>query len=283
MYRLGAIILLSTVMTACAAGPNLGAPDLAFGGFDYEPSDGAREAGARFGYDLRGDDGWEGDLSFGSGPGGPIVSFAYASRRADDADGELRISMPYLEGGVRRYEGLSSDGREIAVRLQAGPCMQGTEMFTHFAAIRVGSTAVTGCARERAAQDRWSNYLMAYMPAIDLCLDEMGDEARHVSLVYAMPGEMTGVRVVDQAQRTWECAIRDESGAINSIRTLDAADTRLGEGDPVFVRGEVPDMGAGCYVYETVRHADGRLIGAFGYDACDASVTAQSPSALTRS
>ena len=36
------------------------------------------------------------------------------------------------------------------------------------------------------------------------------------------------------------------------------------------MRGDFPDFGEGCYVYESVREADGTLIGALGYDACNA-------------
>lgn len=282
MIRFLAVAAACLAMTACAAGP-MTAGDMGFGAFDYTPSDERRQAGARFGYDLQGDGDWQGRLDFVDAAGGPQVDFIYASVRDDDASGELRIAMPYLDGGVRRYEGLAADGRDVAVRLQAGPCEVAGERHTHFAALRIGAIAVTGCADERAAQDRWSNYLMDFMPAIDLCLGEVGDQAQHVSLAYVMPRGTTGVRVVDVDNRTWECVTRDEDSAINSLRPIDAADTLLGEGDPVFVRHAVPELGAGCYIYESVRHADGALIGAFGFDACDAAPVALANKPLTRS
>jgi hypothetical protein len=55
---------------------------------------------------------------------------------------------------------------------------------------------------------------------------------------------------------------------VNAVRTLDPSDALLGEGDPIFVRSVMPQNGVGCYAYEAVRHGDGRLIGAFGYDTC---------------
>ena len=33
-------------------------------------------------------------------------------------------------------------------------------------------------------------------------------------------------------------------------------------------RSELPARGEACYIYETVREANGTLIGAFGYDSC---------------
>lgn len=281
MNRFITILSICAVMAGCASAPM--GDGATSGLFDYAPSGSARTAGAGFGYELNGGEDWSGLLNFQSVGGVAKVDFSYASLRSDDAEGELDIAMPYMENGVRRYEGVASDGREVAVRLQAGPCEQAGERFTHFAAVRVGSIAVTGCALERNTQERWSSYLMEYLPAIDMCLEEMGDAIQYVSLAYAMPGGSSGVRMVDGEGQTWECALRDEDQAINSLRQLDAADAIFGEGDPVFVRGDIPELGAGCFVYESVRHADGTLIGAFGHDACDTTDIAAAPGGLTRS
>ena len=146
--------------------------------------------------------------------------------------------------------------------------------------MRVGESVYSGCGSEVAATDRWSNYLLDYLPAIDTCLAEFRGEEAYVSVAYTMPGGETAIRVVDSDVRTWECATREQGTAINSIRPLDAADAVFGEGDPIFVRGIMPAFGEGCYVYEAVREADGSLIGAFGHDSCDVGgVAAREPDA----
>jgi len=286
MFRFMTVAMVCLSLAACGATTSGGAGGgMAMSAFDYAPSGATRPAGAHFGYELQGMGDWQGDLAFQAEAGSPVVHFTYTPGEGtgDATQADLAIAMPYLDGGVRRYEGVAADGRAVDVQLQAGPCESGGERYTHFAAVRLGAMAVAGCAYERAAQDRWSNYLMDFMPAIDLCLAEMGDRAMHVSLAYALPGGSTGVRMVDLDNRSWECATREQDTAINSLRPLDAADVVLGEGDPIFVREEMPEFGEGCYVYESVREADGALIGAFGYDACDAAPVAQSTSALTPS
>lgn len=281
MIRFLSIAAICASLGACAAGPAGGGATSSL--FDVAPSDSVRPAGGGFGYSLTGAGDWQGGLTFTSVSGVARVEFEYSSVRNDDAEGELEISMPYLDGGVRRYEGLAYDGREVAVQLQAGPCEEAGERYTHFAALRIGAIAVMGCAREHDTEDRWSHYLMDYLPAIDLCLAEMGDAVEHVSLAYTMPGGASGVRMVDNDSQTWECATRDDDSAVNSIRQISAADVRGGEGEPVFVRGEIPELGAGCFVYESVRHADGSLIGAFGHDACDTTDFAAAGDPLTQS
>ena len=270
MKRLIVLALVCAGLTACGATTTGGAGGgmvlSAMNGTanDMTPAD---EAG--FGYSLAGGEGWDGDLQFLDEPGQPAVAFAFNSVHSGNATGELEISMPYLDEGVRRYHGESEAGEIIAIQLQAGPCRQDERTYTHFAAVRVGDMAVTGCAMERAELDSWTNYLMSYLPAIDTCLEEFGTSARHVSLAYEMSGGNTAVRLVDTAGLSWECATREDGNAMNSMRPLTEADAMFGEGNPVFVRGEIPGGFEGCYVYESVRESDGSLIGAFGYDVCD--------------
>lgn len=219
-----------------------------------------------FGYQLRSADGWDAELSFVDGERVPQVDMQLGQGGPLEETVRLDIAMPYLADGQRRYHGTTRDGRDVSVSLQAGPC--DAERSSHFARVEIGETVLEGCGREVASIDRWSNYLMTYLPAIDLCLGEVGPSARHVSLAYPI-GENTGVRIVDGEDATWECVTRDADDAVNSVRMLDAADVIFGEGDPIFVRRRVPDVGSDCYAYETVRRADGELIGAFGHEVCD--------------
>lgn len=259
------IILFGLSVAACASGGG----GLATSAFDYAPT-GAVPMDDRHGYELSGDGDWDGEVIYEDRPGGAQVSFAYTPAGGERLEADLEIAMPYLEGGRRRFVGEADDGRMVEVVLQAGPCREqaGGEYATHFAAVSVGGTQIAGCGYEVSHIDRWTNYLMDYMPAIDTCLGEFPQGAQHVTLAYPLSDGSTGVRIVDTGGARWECATRDEDSAVNSLRRLDAADAVFGEGDPVFVLGRMPELGEGCYVYEAVRAADGDLIGALGYDGC---------------
>lgn len=273
MTRYLMLALAAASLSACAAttGDGGAAPGMANTAFDHVRSGEARRAGGGFGYELEAPGHWQAAMSFERTPGEPRIAFAYAPVGGDALTGELAISMPYLEDGLRRFHGETADGRPVGVELQAGPCRDASteESFGYFARVYIDGNVVSGCAAEVASMDRWSNYLSDYMPAIDVCLAEFGDRASHVSMAYPL-GSATGVRLVDNEGQTWECATREGDEAINSLRPLDAADVVLGEGDPIFVRNRMPPSDEGCYVYESVRESNGELIGALGYDACNA-------------
>jgi hypothetical protein len=275
MKKLMVIALACAALTACTttdAGPGIGG-GLAGSAFDYAPSRANPPTDTRFGYRLAGE-GWSGRMVFESVGGEARVDFSLDGFGADPARAELLIAMPYLDGGVRRYDGVTSEGRDVFVELQAGPCHNpegGTDPY--FATVRMGANAMSGCALETAPVDRWSNYLAAYLPAIDACLAEMAGDADHVSLAYTLSGGETGIRLVDHDGGSWECATREQGNRVNSLRPINAADAVLGEGDPIFVRSLMPSAGLGCYVFESVRDAEGRLIGALGYDSCDGGPT----------
>lgn len=268
-------LLLALVATSLAACATTTVSDSRNGGsmattaFNYAPSSRAPVTGA--GYDLVSDEGWTGRLAYvdDEGDARARLTMAYDDGLAIDVD--LDIAMPYLDGGVRRFHGTDVNGRAVEVELQAGPCREpGGDTLIYSADVMMAGLTASGCGREAGGNlDRWSNYLMTYLPVIDMCLGEFRDQAQHVSYAYTMSGGETGVRLVDLDARTWECATREGGEAINSVRPLDAADAMYGEGDPVFVRGSMPEFGEGCYVYEAVRAEDQTLIGAFGFDACD--------------
>ena len=267
MRHLWGIAVASVSLAACATSS---APDMATSAFDYAPSSSNQTDTSRSGYSLRNEGTWAADLDYEDTRGEPLLALSFTSAGGDETGAQLSITMPYLQNGVRRFHGETDEGSIVEVELQAGPCRDpGSEVrYTYFAAISIDGQVSTGCGAEVAEMDRWSNYLMEYLPAIDLCLAEFGGRARHVSIAYPVSDGLTGVRLVDGTGQSWECITRDHDEAVNAMRPLDAADVIYGEGDPIFVRDEIPGFGEGCYVYEAVRDAQGHLIGSFGYDAC---------------
>lgn len=273
MKQIFALVMGGLFLTACSATTDRASmPALSSAAFDYAPVREDTTDMARFGYSLSGlDGGWDGAMTFESEGGGLAVDLAL-DRGGEAMQAALDISMPYLEGGVRRFNGMAESGEDVEVVLQAGPCADATGTQTHFVTISIGLEQIRGCASEQAATDRWSNYLPAYLPAIDTCLRELRNDAEHVTLAYPV-ASATGVRLGNRLGSRWECVTRQGNQAVNALRELDSGDVMPGENDPIFVRGEMPMAGEGCYVYESVRAADGTLIGAFGFDACSAPTT----------
>ncbi len=272
MKHVIAITIICAGLTACATTSVGGG--VASSAIEYAPSRAARPVDTRFGYRLAGAD-WQGRMVFESVGGEARVDFTLDGVESGPDRAELLVALPYLDGGVRRYNGTTDQGRAVIVQLQAGPCDNpdgGTDPY--FATIRLGASEMSGCAMEVAPVDRWSNYLAEYLPAIDACLAEMSGTAAHVSLAYTLAGGATGIRLVDGDGASWECATREEGARVNSLRPIGPADAVLGEGDPIFVRSALPDAASSCYVFESVRDADGVLIGALGHDACDAGFDA---------
>lgn len=259
MTRLLILIMAGLSLTACAttsAGGNLA------GTFDYSPSGSNDLPDSHFGYELVGEAGWEGEMVYDSSGGEIAVAFASNAGGTQQAT-DLYMEEPYLNGGVRRYTGEIPGGGDVFVMLQAGPCDDGAHSY--FATMVIDGSQFTGCASENAANDRWSNYLADWMPAIDLCVSELR-QADHVTFAYSTASG-TAIRMADHSGNRWEC-VTVEDRRVNAVRSLSAVDVMLGEGDPIFVRSEMPARGDACYVYESVRTAQGTLIGAFGYDSC---------------
>lgn len=267
-----AAIVAGLAVTACATtststGTGGAMPMAATAAFDYAPSreEAPRITSSRFGYDLAGENGWTGQMSFIEEGGEPVILLTLYGPDGAPTAAELDIEMPYLADGMRRFTGATNAGEPVFVALQAGPCSAAGRDPTHYADVEVGATQLRGCASENADSERWSRGLMGYLSAIDACAREVPD-ADHVTMAQPSGGG-TGVRLADPSGRRWECTTRAD-GTVNAVRTLDPSDVMLGEGDPIFVRHDLPPNGQGCYAYEAVRHADGRLIGAFGYDTC---------------
>lgn len=274
MTRMICLLMVCSGLAACATGSGA-RHSLASSVFDHPPAHDERASVHGFGYRLAGADGWSADLTYESGPGAPGVAMQYDLGDGGGDSADLAIAMPYLSDGLRRFHGITAGGEPVDIEMQAGPCRTADgATWQYFVTADLAGRQLTGCGAEVAEQDRWSNYLPDYLPAIDTCLAEFRAPPVHVSLAYTLAGGEIGVRIVDGETQTWECATRDNGTAINSLRVVGAADAMFGEGDPIFVRGVYPEFGEGCYVYETVREADGTLIGSFGHDACDAAPVA---------
>ncbi|WP_420431146.1 hypothetical protein [Hyphobacterium sp.] len=254
------VFFVAIGVTACATtSPN---GQLASSAFDYEPARGNDLADNHFGYEMVGEAGWQGAMLYNASGSGMDVDFSFdGSGGAQRA--ALAMEVPYLNGGVRRFSGHSESGADVFIMLQAGPCGPGQSFFV---TLVMGQERFNGCASETSASDRWSNYLADWLPAIDLCVNELRHEAEHVIFAYATASG-TAVRLADHTGNRWECVtVNDER--INAILPLSVVDVRLGEADPIFVRSQIPARGDGCYVYESVRDETGTLMGAFGYDSC---------------
>ena len=261
MIRILTLLFTAAGLTACATtGPG---GNLASNAFDYAPQRSAELPDHHFGYVLSSDAGWDGAMIYRSTAQSIDVDFTF-SDSGEDVSAALDMEEPYLNEGVRRFTGQTQDGHEVFILLQAGPCGNGDQSY--FATLVIGGQRYRGCASEHAANDRWSNYLADWMPAIDLCMSELRNEADHVTFAYSTASG-TAVRMADYSGNRWEC-ITVNDARVNAVVPLTTVDVRLGEADPIFVRSELPARGEACYIYETVREANGTLIGAFGYDSC---------------
>ncbi|MHA6287366.1 hypothetical protein [Maricaulis sp. CAU 1757] len=272
---LAVLVLAGTVVTGCATttvGP--GVAPMRMAGFDHPRARSEQAPGSGYGYAMTGAGEWSARLVYETTPGIPEARLDFV-RDGVSGTADMVIGRPYLEDGLRRFSGSTAAGEAVELEMQAGPCpgADGAPM-QYFVSLDIGGRRLEGCARVNARVDHWSNYLVSYLPAIDTCLNEMNGRADHVTAAYTLSGGETGVRVVDHDLLTWECTTREDGAAMNSLRALDAADAAYGEGDPIFVRGRYPQFGEGCYVYETVRDAEGVLIGSFGYDACNVAPVA---------
>lgn len=261
MERILLVFIVAISVTACATTSPGG--NLASSAFDYEPARSNDLPDSHFSYEMEGNNGWSGSMVYETTGRGINVDFSF-SGSAGAQRANLSMEDPYLNGGVRRFTGQSENGEDVFVMLQAGPC--GNGQHSYFATLVIGSDRLSGCASENAVNDRWSNYLAEWMPAIDLCVAELRHQAEHVTFAYSTASG-TAVRMADHSGNRWECITVDDR-RVNAIVPLSAVDVRLGESDPIFVRSEMPAQGDACFVYESVRDANGLLIGAFGYDSC---------------
>jgi hypothetical protein len=186
----------------------------------------------------------------------------------------LSMAEPWLADGVQRYEGRLDRHGEIALALEAGPCAIGDIRYGLFAWLEVGGRSYEGCARETGPHVRWTHAIGEFLPAIEACRADSavsslahvrGAGERRVSLAYRENGNEV-VRFEYPGNGRFDCTHTD--GRVR-WRAVSAGEPLLpGEGDPYYLPGRMPAGAEGCYLYERVRDAEGRTLGALAHDAC---------------
>lgn len=180
----------------------------------------------------------------------------------------LHMGEPWLAGGVQRYEGRLDRHGDVTLTLEAGPCAIGDARYGLFSRLDVGGRTYEGCARETGPHVRWTHEIGEFLPAIEACLaanDVPAGSNRRVSLAYRVGGSVI-VRFEYPGTGRFDCH-NDEMGL--RWREVSGRQPLLpGEGDPYFLPGRMPEAGEGCFLYERVRGADGRTLGALAHDAC---------------
>lgn len=186
----------------------------------------------------------------------------------------LAMAEPWLADGVQRYEGRLDRIGEITLTLESGPCAIGDIRYGLFASLVTGGRAREGCAREIGPHVRWTHEIGEFLPAIEACRADSavsslahvrGAGERRVSLAYRDGGSEI-VRFEYPGNGRFDCTHAD--GLVRWRAVSDHEPALPGEADPYFLPGRMPEAGEGCFLYERVRDADGRIIGALAHDGC---------------
>lgn len=234
------------------------------------PLDEALGADAQPGYVFAGD-GWVARLWFRAGESGEVVGlYQHVVSGGGQAQAEVRFGEPWLEDGRRRFEGVTPQGADVEIAMTAGLCESPTGPGSHFAQISIGELDFTGCSVETGPNPPWSARLSRIQPAIEACLTQIRDPDA-VAVWGAPTASGALIRFVGADGDRFECAAETRASGRLALRldplSEDAVD-RPGEGDPVYVPYAMPEAGDGCRLYERVEDAQGRLIGALGYESC---------------
>lgn len=268
-----AAALAALTLGACATMPDTAAPSMQTG-FSGAPSIPPREA-PRAGYRFVGAD-FSGELVFEDRGGTPAATLRHQVRGADPLRAELRFSEPYLADGVHAFEGESDSGLPLDLVLEHGVCEAGGRAYGYFATLHAGRLTYEGCAGETGPVLRWTNDLPRHLPAIEACqahartsavMHFAGSGRREIVHVREEAGEPV-VRYAFPGSGRFDCRLNHGQIQWRPV----AADTAMqpGEGDPVFLPGQMPEAGDDCRLYARVRDGGGGLIGALGYDVCTA-------------
>ncbi len=226
------------------------------------------------GYIAEGDGFWV-ELVFDAAPDGRVeIDTLIDTGAASILLPRLEMAEPWLADGVRRFEGRLDRHGEVALVLTAGPCAIGDLRYGHFAALTIGGRAWQGCARETGPYPLWTHQIGDFLPAMEACRANSAVSAlAHVRgagnrrVVHARHHEGgVVVRFEYPGAGRFDCTASGDRTSWQAVS--DTAPTLAGEGDPIFIHGPVPDAGDGCYLYEHVVDADGRLLGALAHDVC---------------
>lgn len=205
--------------------------------------------------------------------GRAIITYSHQVAGAPQITAELDLGEPWMAGGVRRFQGVSDQGLDVSVSMYSGPCAAGQGEFSRFAEISIGRVSYEGCARETGPVQRWTELLPGALPLVQTCQDD----TRAGTVAFARQGtaRITHARVEDGqtvlryqfgSRGRWDCR-QGRSGTDWTI-VPDTAAALTGEGNPIFVVGDVPAAGDACFLYERFVDADGAVLGAIGEDAC---------------
>ncbi|WP_429912239.1 hypothetical protein [Glycocaulis sp.] len=227
------------------------------------------------GYIAEGD-GFSLELTFHEGPGGgvDISTIIHMAGAAGLLSPAFDMAEPWLAGGVRRFEGGMSRDGDVTLILQPGPCAIGDMRYGHFAALEIGGRSYEGCARETGPYPLWTHEIGEFLPAIEACRADSavsslahvrGAGDRRVSLAYR-DGDSQTVRFEYPGNGRFDCTHTGQGVRWRAVSDLEPA--LPGEGDPFYLPGRMPEAGEGCFLYERVRDADGRTLGALAHDAC---------------
>ena len=201
------------------------------------------------------------------------------SNGAQRLEAELDPVMPWMGDGLRRFAGQDAGGAPVQASFAAGVCKRGGEVFSHRVELRLGERRYRGCARETGRALPWSADLPALMSPIEACVRDSarsaiahvrGAAARRVAHARRDGGGAV-VRLSYPGGARFDCAVTQ--GGRVTWRVVGPHEPPLpSEADPVFApafaSGTAPRDGQGCYIYEHVHDAQGRVVGALGHDAC---------------
>ena len=266
---------LAALAAGCAAsGP--GAVSTGFSSGAGRPDAPAAARAEAPGYQINGDV-FSGDMIFEARGDRLVVVYRHAVDGAPLVVAELDLARDWLADGVQRFVGRSERGLQMEVALSSGPCRQGGRLHARFAEVRAGAASYEGCARETGPVISWSERLPRFLNAVEAC--ETDAATGSMAFVRRGGGHVIHARTAqgDPVLRyrfgqggRWDCTVR-ETGVDWRVVPA-AAPAEPGEGDPIFAPGRMPEAGEGCYLYERVHTADGRLLGALGQDVCSGDV-----------
>jgi len=235
----------------------------------------ARTAEEDAGFSITGVD-FAAELVFEESGGRVTARLDLAGAGHAPVSAELDIDRAWLSDEVQRYAGFVENGAEAVVELESGPCRTGARLDARFASIRVGEKTWRGCARETGPVVSWSESLPDHLDMIDACIERARSSSMAFVAGAARPQVIhTGAgaaRFQLNGGGRWDCSVRNGRAEWRVVN--DGEPPRPGEGERVFIPGAMPADGDGCYLYERVRAADGRLIGALGHDVCAAGYAA---------
>ncbi len=264
--------LVAGLAAACASQPPL-APGAGFESGETTSSTAPAESlPVASGFQINGEN-FAGDLVYEDRDGRVVALYRHAVDGADTLVADMDVNPAFLTDGVRRFNGVSDRGVEMTIEMVSGRCEANGRVHARFVTVFAGRLTFDGCAREVGPTVSWTENLPRYLQDIDAC----EAEARQTSMAFARRGEGAVVHARREGRTSvlryeygdsgrWECSVN--GSRVNWTIVPETADTLPGEGLPRFIPGRIPNAGEGCYLYERVETAQGRVLGALAHDVC---------------